>query len=884
MIIAGYAIGATTGYIYCRAEYPLALERLHLAIKQAEEKNFLGDNILNSDFSFHIKIKEGAGAFVCGEETALIASIEGERGMPKPRPPFPAVSGLWGKPTIINNVETLAAVARIMQYGEETFSKFGTEESKGTKTFALVGKIKNAGLIEVPMGTTLREIIFGIGGGVQNDRKFKAVQTGGPSGGCIPAEKLDIGVDYESLRAAGSIMGSGGLVVMDEDTCMVDVARYFLEFAWKESCGKCTPCRLGTKQMLDILTDITEGKGDIRDIEVLEKLSEGIIKGSLCGLGQTAPNPVVTTLRYFRHEYEEHILNNRCTARVCRNLIHFDILPEKCTGCHICYKVCPVKAISGDPKQIHYIDQESCIKCGLCLEKCPVKFSAIEKYAGEKLTVLVIMKPITLTIDGRKITTEKGKLLLEAARENGIYIPNLCHHPDLDPTGVCRMCVVEISGRPGHVVSCVTPAEEGMEVRTDTDSLRLTRQISLELLHVNHTQDCTSCYQNNQCKLQEVTAYVGVDKSRLDRMRRTKPEIPADTSNPFFTLDHNKCIMCGICVRTCDEVQGVNALDYMNRGFETVIATFGNKPIVESVCESCGECVARCPVGALYPRKEEVPSREVRTVCTYCGVGCNIILGVRGNRVVRSVGDRESVVNHGRLCVKGRYGWQFINHPDRLRKPLIKKNGEFVEATWDEALTLIAEKFSKSKGKKFASLSSARITNEENYVVQKFTRAVMETNTVDHCARLCHSPTVAGLAQSLGSGAMTNSIGEFRGAKTIFSIGSNTTAAHPIIGLNIRRAKRDGAKIIVANPKEIDLCRHADIFLQQRPGTDVALLMGMMKVIVDEGLADKDYINSRCENFEAFAESLADFTLEYAESVTGVPAEKIAEAARMYAH
>ena len=385
MIVAGYAIGASTGYIYCRAEYPLALVRLRLAIEQAEERNLLGDNIMGSAFNFHIKIKEGAGAFVCGEETALIASIEGSRGMPRPRPPFPAIAGLWGKPTIINNVETLTSVARIMQNDAKWFSGYGTEKSKGTKTFALVGKVQNSGLIEVPLGISLREIIFDIGGGVANGKKFKAVQTGGPSGGCIPAEMLDIAVDYDSLAQAGSIMGSGGLVVMDEDTCMVDVARYFLDFAHKESCGECAPCRLGTKQMLDILEDITAGKADIEDLDLLESLGKGIIKGSLCGLGQTAPNPVITTLRYFRNEYEEHILHKRCPAKVCRELKYYDILPDKCTGCHICFKACPVDAISGIPKEVHIIDQELCIKCGMCLEKCPVKFNAIECYPGNKV-------------------------------------------------------------------------------------------------------------------------------------------------------------------------------------------------------------------------------------------------------------------------------------------------------------------------------------------------------------------------------------------------------------------------------------------------------------------------------------------------------------------
>lgn len=385
MLIAGYAIGATMGYIYCRAEYPLALERLGLAISQAEENNLLGENILESGYNFKIKMKEGAGAFVCGEETALIASIEGARGMPKPRPPFPAISGLWGKPTIINNVETLASVSRIMQNESGWFSQFGTKESKGTKTFALVGKVKNTGLIEVPMGTSLKEIIYDIGGGIDNDKKLKAVQTGGPSGGCIPASMIDIPVDYESLTQAGTIMGSGGLVVMDEDNCMVDVAKYFIDFAHKESCGECAPCRLGTKQMLKILEDIVEGRGTMEDLKLLEELGEGIKKGSLCGLGQTAPNPVLTTIRYFRDEYIEHIQNKRCPAKVCRDLKYYEILPDKCTGCHICFKACPVSAISGYPKELHEIDQSLCIKCGMCLDKCPEKFNAIEVYPGYKV-------------------------------------------------------------------------------------------------------------------------------------------------------------------------------------------------------------------------------------------------------------------------------------------------------------------------------------------------------------------------------------------------------------------------------------------------------------------------------------------------------------------
>jgi len=403
MIIGAYAMGADEGYIYCRAEYPLAIKRLKKALEQMQECGFIGENILGSGFNFNVHIKEGAGAFVCGEETALMASIEGKRGMPRPRPPFPAVSGLWGKPTNINNVETWANVSAIMEHGGNWFSAYGTEKSKGTKTFALAGKVNRTGLIEVPMGLSLQEIIFGIGGGIPGGKKFKAVQTGGPSGGCLPAEKLDLPVEYESLAAAGAIMGSGGMIVMDEDTCMVDVARYFLTFTQSESCGKCVPCRVGTKQMLDILERICRGQGVPHDIELLKKLGNHINAGALCALGQTAPNPVLTTMRYFSEEYNDHIEKKKCTALSCTALVSYYIDPAKCIGCGICARNCPVECIAGDKKMVHVINQEKCIKCGTCREVCPKKVQAVVKVSGEKLDVPDVPVPITT---GK--TAEKG--------------------------------------------------------------------------------------------------------------------------------------------------------------------------------------------------------------------------------------------------------------------------------------------------------------------------------------------------------------------------------------------------------------------------------------------------------------------------------------------
>ena len=378
MAIAGYAIGAKNGYFYVRAEYPTAVARLRKAIEQAKELGILGENIFGSGFSFDVHIRLGAGAFVCGEETALLNSIEGKRGMPRPRPPFPAVKGLWQKPSIINNVETLACVPYILREGAAKFASMGTEKSKGTKVFALGGKVNNVGLVEIPMGTTVRDLIFEIGGGIPNGKEFKAIQTGGPSGGCLTAKDLDTPIDFDNLVALGSMMGSGGAIVMDEDNCMVDVAKFYMEFICDESCGKCSPCRIGTKRMLEILTKITDGKGEMKDLEELEELAEYVKSNSLCGLGQTAANPIISTMKQFREEYIAHIVDKQCPAKICKNLMEYYIIPEKCKMCSLCARQCPVGAISGEVRKTPYvIDQEKCIKCGMCLSSC--KFGAIIK-------------------------------------------------------------------------------------------------------------------------------------------------------------------------------------------------------------------------------------------------------------------------------------------------------------------------------------------------------------------------------------------------------------------------------------------------------------------------------------------------------------------------
>ena len=518
------------------------------------------------------------------------------------------------------------------------------------------------------------------------------------------------------------------------------------------------------------------------------------------------------------------------------------------------------------------------------------------------------MAEITLTINDQEVKAKKGLTVLEAAQSADIYIPTLCHHPDLEPYGGCRLCVVEIEKVRGFQPACTYPTSDGMIVHTETEAVNNIRRTALELLMVDHPSECLICdrrtgknectpYEiclrnvavtdrcllcpaNEHCELQKVVDYLGIKELHLPR---AEGRFEVDASHPFFDLDRNRCILCARCVRTCNEVTGCGTLDLANRGYSMKVVTFADRPFLESFCSSCGECVVHCPVGALIPKETHQPTREVKTTCLYCGVGCQMNLGIKDEQVIRISGDRDNEVNRGRLCVKGRFGIvEAIQHPERLTSPMIRQNGKLTRVTWDEALDEIAGRFSSYQPDEIAVVASAKCTNEENYIIQKLARAGLGTQNIDHCARLCHAPSVAGLVQSFGSGAMTNSISDIGEAGCILAIGTNTTEAHPVISWEIRKAVRKGTKLIVANPRQIELVQNADLWLRHRPGTDVALLMGICRIIVDEELFDSAFITERCENFNAFKESLKSFDLDFVEQTTGVPRDLIVKAARMY--
>ncbi|MCK5426842.1 MAG: molybdopterin-dependent oxidoreductase, partial [Thermodesulfovibrionia bacterium] len=492
------------------------------------------------------------------------------------------------------------------------------------------------------------------------------------------------------------------------------------------------------------------------------------------------------------------------------------------------------------------------------------------------------MEKITIKIDEQDFSVPKGTTVLEAALAHNIHIPHLCHHPDLKPVGSCRICLVELdNGR--LITSCRTTVIEGMVVKTKSPAIDRVRRPIVEMLIANHHMDCKNCSKKGNCVLQKIRAKTKIDKKSLERLRPPIEELPIDDSNPFFERNPNKCVLCGICIRTCKDIQKVNAINFVGRGYSTRVSPFKDTPIAQSRCESCGECVVRCPVGALVAKNFKRPKDEVRSVCPYCGVGCGIYLGTRENSLVNVRGDSESHVNAGQLCVRGRFGLGFVSSTERLTAPLIKQNGKFTKASWDEALDMVSGKLKHYKGDEFALLASTKCTNEDSYIAQKFTRVVMGSNNVDSSARLCHASSINALYETTGRKAIASAMSETENSKCILVAGTNITKTHPVAGLRIKRAVENGAKLIVISPNEIDLCRYAPIWLRPYPGTDAALIMGMCGVIADEGMLDENFIKEQCDNFEDFKTSLDSFTPGRVERITGVDRDVIVEAAKLYA-
>ena len=551
MLIGAYAMGAHQGYFYIRAEYQLAVERVEQAIRQARRAGLLGKNILDSGFDFNAEVRLGAGAFVCGEETALIASIEGRRGTPNPRPPYPSVKGLWKGPTCINNVETLAAIPRIVRRGADWFAGIGTERSKGTKVFAITGKVKNSGLVEVPMGMTIKELVDDISGGTQSGKPVKAVQTGGPSGGVIPASLFDTPVSYEHLTSLGSIMGSGGLIIMEEGDSMVDIAKFYLGFCVEESCGKCAPCRIGGKQMLLLLEKISDGAGTAEDIVQLRRISRAMQIASLCGLGQTAPNPVLSTLEYFESEYRDVLQPSLPVVALTRVILDRTHTPQ----------VTP----------------------------------------GRERSKMVAAKTVRATIDGYPVEVPVGTSILDAARSVQVKIPVLCKHPDLGPTAACGLCIVKVKDSAKFPRACCTALEAGMDITTRDPELVEVRRTTIEMILSKHPNECFTCGRNGTCELQKVAADYGIREVPFPNI---VPDLPKDDSTHAVVLEPRKCITCGRCVMVCQEHQNVWALSFLERGFETRISPAGDIALAESPCVRCGQCAAHCPTGAIFEYDE----------------------------------------------------------------------------------------------------------------------------------------------------------------------------------------------------------------------------------------------------------------------------------------
>ena len=718
MAIAGLAVGATMGYIYVRSEYPHAIATLTEAIARARAAGFIGDDVCGSGRAFHLEVRKAAGAYVCGEETAMLESIEGKRGIVRAKPPLPAVEGLFGQPTVINNVISLASVPIILARGAAFYRDYGTGRSRGTLPFQLAGNVRQGGLVEKAFGLTLRELLFDFGGGSRSGRPIKAVQVGGPLGAYVPESQWDLPLDYEAYAAVGAVVGHGGIVVHDDTADMAALARYAMEFCALESCGKCTPCRIGSTRGVEVIDRIPRARTSERSrsrptqVALLRDLCDTMLHGSLCAMGGMTPYPVLSALNHYPADFGIASPDSLAAWRI--------------------------------PMLQHL--------------KLEIDHGTPARESSET---------VTLSIDGYAVAVPKGTSLMRAAVDAGIKVPKLCATDSLEPFGSCRLCLVEIEGRKGFPASCTTPAENGMVVHTQTPKLQDLRKGVMELYISDHPLDCLTCRANGNCELQDMAGVTGLRNVRYgvgEAAGAHHTQSAKDESNPYFTYDPSKCIVCSRCVRACEETQGTFALTISGRGFDSRVSPGQDQPFMDSDCVSCGACIEACPTATLQEKSVielGQPEHSLITTCAYCGVGCGFKAEMKGNTVVRMVPWKDGKANEGHSCVKGRFAWGYATHKDRITKPMIraKITDPWQEVSWDEAIAHAAGEFKRIQAAHgqdaVGGITSSRCTNEETYLVQKLVRAAFGNNNVDTCARVCHSPTGYGLGQTFGTSAGT---------------------------------------------------------------------------------------------------------------------------------
>ena len=772
MTIAAYAVGASEGYIYIRSEYPDAVATMRTAIEIAYGRGWLGDDVLGSSLNFDLHVRVGGGAYICGEETSMLESLEGKRGMVRAKPPIPAIHGLFGKPTVVNNVLTLATVPTVLANGAQAYQELGVERSRGTQVFQLGGNIKQGGIVETAFGITLGELVDGYGGGTRSGRPVRAVQVGGPLGAYLPRSRFDLPMDYEAFAAAGAMVGHGGVVVFDETVDMAAQARFAMEFCAAESCGKCTPCRVGAVRGVEVIDRITAGEHRDENLALLEDLCDVMTEGSSVRDGWAHPDAGSQRHRPFPRRFP-------CRTTDCEDGRYaMSLLKEPDFG-------------------------------------TPAKEGAAT---------------ISLEVDGLPVSVPEGTSVMRAAALAGVDIPKLCATDRLDAFGSCRLCLVEIDGRRGTPASCTTPAADGMVVRTQTSKVARLRENVMELYISDHPLDCLTCGANGDCELQDMAGAVGLRQVRYGYEGENHFDAIKDQSNPYFDFDPSKCIVCSRCVRACDEIQGTFALTIEGRGFASKVSPGAGESFMDSECVSCGACVQACPTATLQERSVielGMPSRSVITTCAYCGVGCSFKAELRGDELVRMVPHKDGGANEGHSCVKGRFAFGYATHPDRVLRPMVREKitDPWREVEWEEAIGTVARRMLEIRSLHGAgaigAITSSRCTNEEVYVVQKMVRAAFGNNNVDTCARVCHSPTGYGLKQTFGESAGTQDFRSVAQADVIMVIGANPTDGHPVFASRMKQRIREGARLIVIDPRRIDLVRsphiEADHHLQLKP-------------------------------------------------------------------